>query len=88
ETSKKEKKKSKKRKLDETADSAEPERKRAHVQPQPSTNSSIAAASRAVKDGLKGEEEKRKKGMSDAVKSLYGPSKGREDRKETFMTRG
>jgi hypothetical protein len=38
-------------------------------------------------EGLALEEAKRKAGMSDVVKSLYG-SKDAPQRKETFMTRG
>lgn len=53
----------------------------------PSTNPSIAAASRAVVSGLAMEEAKRKAGMSDAVKSLYSSEDGPK-RKETFMTMG
>jgi hypothetical protein len=53
----------------------------------PSLNPSIAAASRAVVSGLALEEAKRKAGMSDAVKSLYGSADGKK-RKETFMTMG
>lgn len=55
-------------------------------QAQPSINSSIGTASRAVMQGLKEEEEKRKANMSEAVKSLYGD--GKPARKETFMTMG
>jgi len=53
----------------------------------PSTNPSIAAASRAVVSSLAMEEAKRKAGMSDAVKSLYSSEDGPK-RKETFMTFG
>ncbi|KAF5376941.1 hypothetical protein D9615_007291 [Tricholomella constricta] len=53
----------------------------------PSTNPSIAAASRAVVSSLAMEEAKRKAGMSDAVKSLYESADGGK-RKETFMTMG
>jgi hypothetical protein len=53
----------------------------------PSLNPSIAAASRAVVSGLALEEARRKAGMSDAVKSLYGSADGKK-RKETFMTMG
>lgn len=49
------------------------------------TNPSISAASRAVVSSLAVEEAKRKAGMSDAVKSLYGDG---TERKETFMTMG
>ena len=52
---------------------------------QPHTNPSISAASKAVVSSLAMEEAKRKAGMSDAVKSLYGNGKSR---KETFMTMG
>jgi hypothetical protein len=52
----------------------------------PSTNPSIAAASRAVVSSLAMEEAKRKANMSEAVKSLYGDGKAK--REETFMTRG
>ena len=52
---------------------------------QPHTNPSISAASRAVVSSLAKEEAKRKAGMSEAVKSLYGTG---EKRKETFMTMG
>ncbi|KAH9947410.1 Rtf2 RING-finger-domain-containing protein [Amylocystis lapponica] len=52
----------------------------------PTTNPSIAAASRAVINSLAEEEAKRKAGMSDAIKSLYAPKDGK--RKETFMTMG
>ncbi|KAF8880918.1 Rtf2 RING-finger-domain-containing protein [Gymnopilus junonius] len=47
---------------------------------------SIAGSSRAVVEELAREEAKRKAGMSDAVKSLYGDGTSR--RKETFMTMG
>jgi len=52
----------------------------------PSTNPSIAAASRAVVASLAEEEAKRKANMSEAVKSLYTPKGGAP--KETFMTKG
>lgn len=56
------------------------------VQPAPSLNPTIAAASRAIAASLAQEEAKRKAGMSDAVKSLY---EGKANAtKETFMTRG
>lgn len=77
-------KKSKKRK-NASPDDAEPPNKKQEIRP--STNPSIAAASRAVVSGLAMEEAKRKAGMSDAVKSLYGSSDGKQ-RKETFMTMG
>jgi hypothetical protein len=53
----------------------------------PSTNPSVAAASRAVVSSLAMEEAKRKAGMSAAVKSLYS-SEDRPAKKETFMTFG
>lgn len=77
-------KKSKKRK-NASPDDSEPPSKKQDVRP--STNPSIAAASRAVVSGLAMEEAKRKAGMSDAVKSLYGSADGKK-RKETFMTMG
>jgi hypothetical protein len=52
---------------------------------QPHTNPSISAASRGIVSSLAMEEAKRKTGMSEAVKSLYGDGKLR---KETFMTMG
>jgi len=81
------KKKSKKRKnADSPNEEAEPPTKK-QVPPvvAPSLNPSIAAASRAVVSGLAMEEAKRKAGMSEAVKSLYGDG---TKRKETFMTMG
>lgn len=54
--------------------------------PAPTVNPSMAAASRAVVSSLAMEEAKRKAGMSDAVKSLYGTKDNQ--RKDTFMTRG
>ena len=81
------KKKSKKRKnADEVDEETEPPTKK-QVPPAavPSLNPSIAAASRAVVSGLAMEEAKRKSGMSEAVKSLYGDG---TKRKETFMTMG
>jgi len=81
------KKKSKKRKNAESPnEEAEPPSKK-QVPPvtAPSLNPSIAAASRAVVSGLAMEEAKRKAGMSEAVKSLYGNG---TKRKETFMTMG
>jgi hypothetical protein len=81
------KKKSKKRKNAESPDQeAEPLTKK-QVLPiaAPSLNPSMAAASRAVVSGLAMEEAKRKAGMSEAVKSLYGDG---TKRKETFMTMG
>jgi len=78
-------KKSKKRKNAASfEDSDLPAKKRAVA---PSLNPSIAAASRAVVSSLALEEAKRKAGMSDAVKSLYGSGDGKK-RKETFMTMG
>jgi ribosome-binding protein aMBF1 (putative translation factor) len=76
-------KKGKKRKNAFSEDPEPPAKKQAL----PSTNPSIAAASRAVVSGLAMEEAKRKAGMSDAVKSLYGSADGKK-RKETFMTMG
>lgn len=85
-------KKSKKRKAGnggaDAADAEPPAKKKsaAAAAGMPSTNPSIAAASRGVVSSLALEEAKRKAGMSDAVKSLYsgdGPK-----RKETFMTMG
>lgn len=81
------KKRSKKRKnTDSPNEEAEPPTKK-QVSPvaAPSLNPSIAAASRAVVSGLAMEEAKRKAGMSEAVKSLYGDG---AKRKETFMTMG
>ena len=81
------KKKSKKRKNVESPDQeAEPLTKK-QVLPTaaPSLNPSMAAASRAVVSGLAMEEAKRKAGMSEAVKSLYGDG---TKKKETFMTMG
>ncbi|KAF8055625.1 DUF602-domain-containing protein [Lyophyllum atratum] len=66
-------------------DDEEPPAKKQELRP--STNPSIAAASRAVVSSLAMEEAKRKAGMSDAVKSLYGNADGSK-RKETFMTMG
>ena len=68
-----------------SADAAEPPAKK-HAVAAPSTNPSIAAASRAVTQELAKEEAKRKAAMSDAVKSLYTPKEGAK--KETFMTMG
>ena len=84
------KKKSKKRKNTESPnEEAEPPTKKQEKQvppvTAPSLNPSIAAASRAVVSGLAMEEAKRKAGMSEAVKSLYGDG---TKRKETFMTMG
>jgi len=53
----------------------------------PSLNPSVAAASRGVASSLAMEEAKRKAGMTDAVKSIYG-DKNAPKRKETFMTMG
>ena len=81
------KKKSKKRKnVDSPDEEAEPLTKK-QVLPiaAPSLNPSMAAASRAVVSGLAMEEAKRKAGMSEAVKSLYGDG---TKKKETFMTMG
>ncbi|KAI0761149.1 Rtf2 RING-finger-domain-containing protein [Trametes elegans] len=66
---------------------AEPPAKRKAASPLPTTNPSIAAASRAVAESLAKEEARRKAEMSDAVKSLYGPKDGSK-KKETFMTMG
>ncbi|KAF5390516.1 hypothetical protein D9757_002710 [Collybiopsis confluens] len=76
-------KKSKKRKHVSPADDSEAPAKK---KPVPSTNPSIAAASRAVVSSLAMEEAKRKANMSEAVKSLYVD--GKPAREETFMTRG
>ncbi|KAI0717493.1 Rtf2 RING-finger-domain-containing protein [Cerioporus squamosus] len=65
---------------------AEPPAKK-HAAALPTTNPSIAAASRAVAQDLAKEEAKRKAAMSDAVKSLYA-SKDGPKKKETFMTMG
>ena len=81
-------KKSKKRKNVESPDEeAEPPTKKQVSPPSatPSLNPSMAAASRAVVSGLAMEEAKRKAGMSEAVKSLYGDG---TKKKETFMTMG
>ncbi|KAG6854541.1 hypothetical protein C0991_005453 [Blastosporella zonata] len=79
------KKSGKKRKA--AADGGEEPAKKKREESRPSTNPSIAAASRAVVSSLAMEEAKRKAGMSEAVKSLYD-STDREKRKETFMTMG
>ena len=82
------KKKSKKRKNVESPDEeTEPPTKKQVPPPvtAPSLNPSMAAASRAVVSGLALEEAKRKAGMSEAVKSLYGDG---TKKKETFMTMG
>jgi hypothetical protein len=82
------KKKSKKRKNDESSlEEAEPPTKKRVSPPTaaPSLNPSMAAASRAVVSGLAMEEAKRKAGMSEVVKSLYGDG---TKKKETFMTMG
>ncbi|KDQ51317.1 hypothetical protein JAAARDRAFT_62533 [Jaapia argillacea MUCL 33604] len=82
--------KSKKRKA-AAADSTEPPTKKKHQvhsnSPAPSTNPNVAATSRAVAQSLAVEEARRKAGMSDAVKSLYGDPNAPK-RKETFMTMG
>jgi hypothetical protein len=82
-------KKSKKRKVDPSADDAnkkdEPSKKKAKAETV-GVSPSVAAASRALAAGLAMEEAKRKAGMSEAVKSLYGDGKTKV--KETFMTRG
>ncbi|KAG5650718.1 hypothetical protein H0H81_011265 [Sphagnurus paluster] len=77
--------KSKKNKKRKHAD--EGEAPPAKKQERPSTNPSIAAASRAVISSLAMEEAKRKAGMSAAVKSMYESSSDGK-RKETFMTMG
>lgn len=77
-------KKSKKRKA-EAAEEGETQNKK-RVTTAPSMNPSISAASKAVVSSLAMEEAKRKAGMSDAVKSLYGD--GKPKKKETFMTMG
>ena len=82
------KKKSKKRKNVESPDDEDEPPAKKRVSPPvgaPSLNPSMAAASRAVVSGLAMEEAKRKAGMSEAVKSLYGDG---TKRKETFMTMG
>lgn len=79
-------KKSKKRKNPPTDTDPPPTSKSQKTAAQPHTNPNISAASRAVVSSLAMEEAKRKAGMSDAVKSLYG--NGKPSRKETFMTMG
>ncbi|TFK48031.1 DUF602-domain-containing protein [Heliocybe sulcata] len=81
-------KKGKKRKAGAAEGSEAPEKKKkASPTPAPSLNPNVAATSRAVVTSLAMEEAKRKAGMSDAVKSLYGdPSKPKP--KETFTTMG
>ena len=82
------KKKSKKRKNAEQPDEEgeqPPTKKQVVPIAAPSLNPSMAAASRAVVSGLAMEEAKRKAGMSEAVKSLYGDG---TKKKETFMTMG
>ncbi|KAI0656731.1 Rtf2 RING-finger-domain-containing protein [Cubamyces menziesii] len=66
---------------------AEPPSKKKASSPMPTTNPSMAAASKAVAESLAIEEAKRKAMMSDAVKSLYAPKDGQK-KKETFMTMG
>jgi len=78
------KSKGKKRKAKGEAGETEKPAKKAALGP--STNPSIAAASRAVVASLAEEEAKRKGNMSDAVKSLYMSKVGQQ--KETFMTKG
>jgi hypothetical protein len=80
-------KKSKKRKGAGANGDAEPPLKKKSSAVPPSTNPSISAASRALVSSLAMEEAKRKAGMSDAVKSMYG-SDDKVKRKETFMTMG
>ncbi|KAH9891193.1 DUF602-domain-containing protein [Cubamyces lactineus] len=77
--------KGKKRKA--AAADAEPPSKKKASSPMPTTNPSMAAASKAVAESLAIEEAKRKAMMSDAVKSLYAPKDGQK-KKETFMTMG
>jgi len=79
------KKKSKKRKLSDEEGAEPPTKKQVTSNAAPSLNPSMAAASRAVVSGLAMEEAKRKAGMSEAVKSLYGDG---TKKKETFMTMG
>ena len=81
-------KKTKKRKKDKQDSEAEPSTKKAKASssPAPSTNPTIAAASRTVLSSLATEEAKRKAGMTDAIKSVYGH--GKVQKEETFMTRG
>lgn len=96
------KSKSKKRKAaaspDANATSLEPPKKKAAKEDRERDRESRATAnlasingvgstSRAVASSLAMEEAKRKAGMSEAVKSLYGPKDGVK-RKETFMTMG
>ncbi|TFK38798.1 Rtf2 RING-finger-domain-containing protein [Crucibulum laeve] len=78
-------KKSKKRKNGGAAAGAEDVEPPTKKQATSGLNPSISAASRAVVSSLAEEEAKRKVGMSDAVKSLYGSADGSK-RKETFMT--
>ncbi|PIL30790.1 hypothetical protein GSI_06958 [Ganoderma sinense ZZ0214-1] len=78
--------KGKKRKAAAAGDADRPAKKQSATTG-PTTNPSIAAASRAVTEQLAKEEAKRKAAMSDAVKSLYGPKDGSR-KKETFMTMG
>jgi hypothetical protein len=82
-----EKKKGKKRKNKEgeEASSDQPPAKKPDTRP--SMNPTVAATSNALKSSLAMEEAKRKAGMSEAVKSIYGPKDGVQ-RKETFMTMG
>ncbi|EPQ61309.1 DUF602-domain-containing protein [Gloeophyllum trabeum ATCC 11539] len=80
-------KKSKKRKAADPESSDPPKKKKSSPTAAPTVNPNIAATSRAVVTSLALEEAKRKAGMSDAVKSLYGdPSKPKQ--KETFTTMG
>ncbi|KZT24360.1 DUF602-domain-containing protein [Neolentinus lepideus HHB14362 ss-1] len=81
-------KKGKKRKAGAAEGTEAPgKKKKASPTPAPGLNPNIAASSRAVVTSLAMEEAKRKAGMSEAVKSLYGdPSKPKN--KETFMTMG
>lgn len=77
-------KKSKKRKAESSEEEDAKAKKRATAAT--SMNPSITTSSKAVMSSLAMEEAKRKSGMSDAVKSLYG--EGRPQVKETFMTKG
>ena len=79
------KKKSKKRKSPDEEAAEPPTKKQVTSVTAPSLNPSMAAASRAVVSGLAMEEAKRKAGMTEAVKSLYGDG---TKKKETFMTMG
>ena len=83
-----EKKKGKKRKNKEASASDEADPPPAKkLDTRTSLNPSVAAASRGVASSLAMEEAKRKAGMTEAVKSIYG-DKNAPKRKETFMTMG